>query len=366
MNETARFFSFTSMFDGDDIIRLIRAMSSPSNIDVNEKNLAVSFIQFIRQKVSANQCSEDQIEGLEVAVQCLEAAFGLTDANYAFQPSKPLIDIFKAAEGLPSGETELPMPTDAEIEHARQMKEDGNELMKQSRFDEAVHKYNEAIKLHRDPVYFCNRAAAYCRLDQFDLAIQDCRTALALDPKYSKAYGRMGLALSCQNRYEQAVEAYKKALELEPDQESYKNNLKIAEEKVKEFEQATRQQAQQQGAPNPMFGGLGNFDIGQMLNNPAMMNVATQLMTDPAIQNLMSSMMGAMSQQGGGAQGFGNLMAAGQQLASQMQQQNPDLVEQFRRQFQGANGAETDEHPTNTQNGPPQPAAAAVDLIVIE
>lgn len=56
------------------------------------------------------------------------------------------------------------------------------------------------------------------------------------------------LALSCQNRYEQAVEAYKKALELEPDQESYKNNLKIAEEKVKEFEQATRQQAQQQGA----------------------------------------------------------------------------------------------------------------------
>jgi hypothetical protein len=35
------------------------------NIDVNEKNLAVSFIQFIRQKVSTNQCTEDQVEGLE-------------------------------------------------------------------------------------------------------------------------------------------------------------------------------------------------------------------------------------------------------------------------------------------------------------
>lgn len=35
-------------------------------------------------------------------------------------------------------------------------------------------------------------AAAYCRLEQYDLAIQDCRAALALDPKYSKAYGRMG------------------------------------------------------------------------------------------------------------------------------------------------------------------------------
>ncbi len=62
-------------------------------------------------------------------------------------------------------------------------------------------------------------------------------------------------------------------------------------------------------------------------------------------------MMGAMSQQGGGgAQGFGNLMAAGQQLASQMQQQNPELVEQFRRQFQGAPGSEN-EHPQNPQNG---------------
>ena len=46
------------------------------------------------------------------------------------------------------------------------------------------------------------------------------------------------MALSCQNRYEQAVEAYKKALELEPNQESYRNNLKIAEDKVKELNQA--------------------------------------------------------------------------------------------------------------------------------
>lgn len=35
-------------------------------------------------------------------------------------------------------------------------------------------------------------AAAYCRQEQYDLAIQDCRTALALEPNYAKAYGRMG------------------------------------------------------------------------------------------------------------------------------------------------------------------------------
>lgn len=35
-----------------------------------------------------------------VAIQCLEGAFDVSDKNYAFQPSKPLLEIFNAAEGL--------------------------------------------------------------------------------------------------------------------------------------------------------------------------------------------------------------------------------------------------------------------------
>ncbi|KAL6734111.1 hypothetical protein Aduo_004686 [Ancylostoma duodenale] len=321
-------------------------------ISSDEKNFVVSFIQFIRHKVSANQCTEDQIEALEVAVQCMESAFGLTDANYAFQPSKPLLDVFIAAEGLPSGEDKLPEPTEAEIAEANKLKEEGNDLMKASQFDAAVSKYNEAIKLNRDPVYFCNRAAAYCRLEQYDLAIQDCRTALALDPKYSKAYGRMGLALSCQNRYEQAVEAYKKALELDPNQESFKNNLKIAEEKVKELEAA----AQASGVPpNPfaaMFGAAGasgagglppGMDFASLFNNPQMLNMAQTLMNDPNIQNMMGQLMS------GGA-GFGNIFQAGQQLAQQMQQTNPEFVEQLRRQFEDhGRSNENDEGGENNQ-----------------
>lgn len=33
-------------------------------------------------------------------------------------------------------------------------------------------------------------------------------------------------------------------------------------------------------------GGLGNFDIGSVLGNPALMNMASQLMQDPNMQNL--------------------------------------------------------------------------------
>jgi len=339
-------------------------------IKVEEKKLVVAFIQFLRQKVSANECNDAQIEGLEVAVQCLENAFSLTDKNYAFQPSKSLLQMLTEAEGLKAGEEEFPTPTHDDISRANTLKEEGNEYVKGSKFNEAIEKYNQAIKLHRDPVYFCNRAAAYCRLEQYDLAIQDCRTALALDERYAKAYGRMGLALSCQNRYDAAIEAYKKALELDPNNDSYKSNLAIAEEKVRE----ASQRFQNNPGANP-FGGLGGLggmfggaggpggapggvpDLSALMNNPQMMNAAMQMMNDPNMQNLMGSMMEQfMGGSAGGAPGgpaggnFADLLTAGQSMAQQMQQANPELVEQLRQQFAGSSTDENAQNPNNPNN----------------
>lgn len=42
------------------------------------------------------------------------------------------------------------------------------------------------------------------------------------------------LALSSLNKHTEAVVYYKKALELDPDNDTYKSNLKIAEQKMKE------------------------------------------------------------------------------------------------------------------------------------
>jgi small glutamine-rich tetratricopeptide repeat-containing protein alpha len=334
-------------------------------VKVEEKKLVVAFIQYLRQKVSANECTESQIEGLEIAVQCLENAFSLTDKNYAFQPSKPLLQLLTEAEGLKAGEEEFPTATADDIQRANTLKEEGNECVKASKFNEAIEKYNQAIKLNRDPVYFCNRAAAYCRLEQYDLAIQDCRTALALDEKYAKAYGRMGLALSCQNRYDAAIEAYKKALEIDPNNDSYKSNLAIAEEKVRE----ASQRFQNNPGANP-FGGLGGLlggaggaggmpDLGALMNNPQMMQAAMQMMNDPNMQNLMGSMMeqfmgGSAGGAGGGGGGFADLLTAGQSMAQQMQQANPELVEQLRQQFAGSTTEEGDQqnNPDNNQQNP--------------
>jgi small glutamine-rich tetratricopeptide repeat-containing protein alpha len=119
-------------------------------------------------------------------------------------------------------------------EKADKHKNEGNELMKQEKFKEALEEYSKAIEIDAsNAVYYCNRAAAHSKLSDFTNSIEDCKNALKIDPSYGKAWGRLGLALLSNNQCEEAYEAYNKAIQLEPSNEGYKQNLKIVEEKLK-------------------------------------------------------------------------------------------------------------------------------------
>merc|ERR1719400_823171 len=133
-----------------------------------------------------------------------------------------------------------------------------------------------------------------------------------MDPNYGKAYGRMGLAYSCVEKHKEAIECFKKAIVLEPENESYKSNLKLAEEKL-----ASTGISPGPGAfAMPPPGALGGLDLGGLLGNPALMNMATTMLADPNIE--------------------------------QMQQSNPELVDQLRRQMGGPGNP-----PDDDQNPPP-------------
>lgn len=83
--------------------------------------------------------------------------------------------------------------------------------MKEEKYQEALNMYNKAISLDAtNPVFYCNRAAAFSRIGDYNRAAEDCKMSLKYDPKYSKAYGRLGLAYSKMNKHELALDAYKK------------------------------------------------------------------------------------------------------------------------------------------------------------
>ncbi|XP_005209062.1 small glutamine-rich tetratricopeptide repeat-containing protein alpha isoform X2 [Bos indicus] len=262
----------------------------------NKKRLAYAIIRFLHDQLRHGELSSDAQESLEVAIQCLETAFGVTveDSDLALPQTLP--EIFEAAAAgkeLPPdlrSPQETP-PSEEDSAEAERLKTEGNEQMKVENFEAAVHFYGKAIELNpANAVYFCN-----------------------------------SLALSSLNKHTEAVAYYRKALELDPDNETYKSNLKVAELRLRE-------------APSPT-GGVGSFDIAGLLNNPSFMSMASNLMNNPQVQQLMSGMISGGHNPLGtpgtspSQNDLASLIQAGQQFAQQMQQQNPELIEQLRSQI---------------------------------
>jgi small glutamine-rich tetratricopeptide repeat-containing protein alpha len=68
--------------------------------------------------------------------------------------------------------------------------------MSQKLYDSAIEQYTEAIKLDSNPVYYSNRAAAWGGLGEHAKAVEDAEKAIELDPKFSKAYSRLGYVVT--------------------------------------------------------------------------------------------------------------------------------------------------------------------------
>lgn len=287
-----------------------------------EKRLGYSIVHFLREQTNSGTLNSDEQESLEVAIQCLETTFKISSRDHHLAVSEPLREIFLNAL-LKNDNVTVPdsSPSPEDIEKAEQLKNEGNNHMKEENYHSAVECYTKAIDLDlRNAVYYCNRAAAYSKLSNYTEAIGDCERAIKIDPTYSKAYGRMGLALTAMNKYPEAISYFKKALVLDPENDTYKSNLKIAEQKHKE-------------ASSPIASGLG-FDMASLINNPAFISMAASVMQNQQVQQLMSGMMsnavGRPTAGVGGLSDISSLIEAGQQFAQQIQQQNPELIEQLR------------------------------------
>lgn len=290
---------------------------------VTEK-VVLSILKFLREELENGTLSEDSTESLEVAVQCLESAYNLGGTAATATNVPDLNEIFASNPDLWK-DTEVPASSSSISEsdkaEAEKLKGQGNTLLREEKYLEAMECYTKAIALNpTNPVYYSNRAATYSQLNRHNETIQDCKKALKLDPNYSKIYSRLGYAYTALNQHDNARDSYMKAWQLEPENETYRNNLSVANETL----------ARERGSAIPAGGlGGGGLDLSSLMNNPALMNMASQMLSNPNMQNLMSGIMNM----GGGDSNVDALIQAGQQLAQQMQNTNPDLVENLRRQM---------------------------------
>jgi len=115
---------------------------------------------------------------------------------------------------------------------ADQWKNKGNTAYSAKNYNEAVKCYSEAIKLDttNNPALFTNRAAAYAGLNDWEKSLADANKSLAINPEWLKGHFRKGAALFELKRWEDATQAYKKAVQLDPQNQDITSKLKEAEQ----------------------------------------------------------------------------------------------------------------------------------------
>jgi len=253
-------------------------------------------------------------------------------------------------------------PTDA----SEKLKGNGNTAMQRKDYKSAIDLYTQALEIAPlNPIYLSNRAAAYSANSQHELAKNDAELAVATDPKYTKAWSRLGLACFALGDAKASMEAYQKGIEAEGNggSDAMKKGFETAKRRVEEeggadddeeeedeehHDSAAMRSAQGGGAGGggmpdlgglaamlggagggraggggmPDLGGLaamlggaggagggGMPDLSSIMQNPMMRQMAQSMMSNPEMMsNIMNNpqlrnMAGRFGGGGGGAAG---------------------------------------------------------------
>lgn len=260
-------------------------------------------------------------------------------------PSVPQAQDSEAAKGGPTEESE-------------KLKGQGNAAMQKKDYPTAIDFYTKALEISPlNPIYLSNRAAAYSANQKHELAKNDAELATVADPKYTKAWSRLGLSRFALGDAKGSMEAYAKGIEAEGNggSEAMKKGYETAkrrcdEENVSPELDTTSSRSGPGGAgagagaggmPDlsslaGMLGGGGGAggmpDIGALMQNPMMRQMASQMMSNPEMMNNLMSRFGG----GGGAGGAGG--AGGMPDLSSMM--NDPAIAEMARNFMGGMGGQ--------------------------
>lgn len=85
------------------------------------------------------------------------------------------------------------------------LKEDGNNVFKNKKYEDAIEFYTGALKLKVDPVFYSNRSACYAALNKHDEVIKDTTEAIKIKPDYTKCLLRRATSYEVLENYTDAM-----------------------------------------------------------------------------------------------------------------------------------------------------------------
>ncbi|TDH68299.1 hypothetical protein CCR75_004116 [Bremia lactucae] len=126
------------------------------------------------------------------------------------------------------------------------LKANGNNAFAKRRFKEAVQYYSQAIELNSTShILYGNRAAAYHRLKNYKLALEDSDVAISLHEPWVKGHYRKACALAALEKYKEAAEAFERAKELSPSDKNLEEKAKQMRDKANDKANRTYAESQE-------------------------------------------------------------------------------------------------------------------------
>jgi small glutamine-rich tetratricopeptide repeat-containing protein alpha len=304
-----------------------------------KQRLALSIIDFLNISLADGTLREDDRESVEVAQSCISDIFKVDATDATPKDSQNLLQIYGVYEKLKgktpvgpntnaAGEKTAPVEvTEAQKKEAEGLKSQGNTAMAKKDYVTAIELYSKALALvPGNPIFLSNRAAAYSASKDHQSAKADAEAAVAADPKYTKAWSRLGLACFALNDPKASMDAYAKGIENEGNggSETMKRGYETAKKRVEELEAGGDSDDEDvsrgpAGMPDlssmaNMFGGGGAGgggmpDLSSIMSNPMFASMAQKMMSNPDMMNkLMNNPQLANMFGGGGAGGGGGGM----------------------------------------------------------
>jgi stress-induced-phosphoprotein 1 len=102
------------------------------------------------------------------------------------------------------------------------LKEEGNDMFKAARFEDAIPKYSQAYEACADKTseiaikILNNRAACFKQIGNHEGVVRDCSTVLEHEPRNEKALLRRALAFEALEKYRLALQDIREALAINP------------------------------------------------------------------------------------------------------------------------------------------------------
>jgi small glutamine-rich tetratricopeptide repeat-containing protein alpha len=330
-----------------------------------KQRLALAICDFLSTSLTDGTLTSEEKDSVDIAINCIGESFGVDPSDKAavsqavgaqnlfqiysvyekLKSAAPASKPAGAAASAPTPAATTAAPTDEQKKQAEALKSKGNAAMAQRDYPTAIDFYTQALAVHPgNAIFLSNRAAAYSAARDHEAARADAEAAVAVDPKYTKAWSRLGLARFALGDAKGSMEAYQKGIEYEGNggSEAMKKGYETAKRRVDEIAAdeaagagtGTRGVGGGAGGGAPglgdlasMFGGGGGGgagggggmpDFASIMNNPMFASMAQNLMSNPDMMaNLMNNprlreMADSFGRGGGGGGGMpdiGSLMS---------------------------------------------------------